>query len=237
MICNFRTPVPVAAARIFWVFVSITLFFAAPARADGGAHVVDSANVETPGVCHLESWVTRFGPERGLFNLAPACTRQEMPNLEIGASLQHAWDRSDVTQAGPALKWNLRQTETGLGIGVLANAGLNLRTGQTESAALIVPVSIPLGDRLLLNFNGGWTYAAARTERNQIFCGAQLQAVVAHDLSVMAEVFGNLRERPGFQAGLRWNPGGGEIDLDFLAGRRVDGSDAHAITLGMTVRR
>lgn len=230
MICKFSTSVP--AAQVFWASVAMTLMLAAPARADGGAHVVDSANVETPGVCHLETWVTRFSPERGLLNLAPACTRQEMSNLEIGASLQHAWDRSDVTRAGPALKWNLRPTETGLGMGVIANAGLNLRTGQTESAALIVPVSIPLGDRLLLNLNGGWTYTAAQTERNQI-CGAQLQAVVAHDLSVMAEVFGTVRARPGFQAGLR----GGEIDLDLLAGRRVDGSDAHAVTLGVTVRR
>jgi hypothetical protein len=131
----------------------------------------------------------------------------------------------------------LRPTETGLGIGVIASAGLNLRAGQTETSALIVPVSIPVGDRILLNFNGGWTYAVARTERSQAFCGAQVQAVIVRDLSVMAEVFGTMRERPGFQAGLRWNPDGGEIDFDFLAGQRVDGSDAHAVTLGITVRR
>lgn len=233
MIRTVRTSVQAG----FWAFVSITLMFAAPARADGGAHVVDSANVETPGVCHLESWVTRFSSERGLLNLAPACTRQEMPNLEIGASFQHAWDRSDVTQAGPAFKWNLRPTDTGLGIGVIANAGLNLRSGQTESAALIVPFSIPAGARILFNVNAGWTYTVARTERNQAFWGAQVQAVVTRGLSVMAEVFETLRERPGFQAGLRWNPDGGEIDFDLLAGRRVDGGDAHAITLGITVRR
>lgn len=211
--------------------------FATPAHADGGAHVVDSANVETPGVCHLETWLTRFGPERGSLDLAPACTWQEMPNFEIGASFQHTWDRSDVTQAGPAFKWNLRPTETGLGIGVIANAGLSLRTGEAETASLIVPFSIPVGDRVLLNLNGGWTYTVARTERNQVFCGAQLQAAVVRDLSVMAEIFGTLRERPGFQAGLRWNPNGGDVDFDFLVGRRVDGSDADAITLGITVRR
>lgn len=226
-----------SAEAAFWAFVSITLLFASPAHADGGAHVVDSANVETPGICHLETWVTRFGPGKGLLDLGPACTWQQVPNLEIGASFQHAWDRSDITQAGPALKWNLRPTDTGLGIGVIANTGVDLRTSRTESAALIVPFSIPMGERILFNVNAGWTYAAARTERNQAFCGAQLQAALVRDLNVMAEIFGTLRERPGFQAGLRWNPQGGAIDFDVLAGRRVDGSDADAFTLGITVRR
>ncbi|BAV65319.1 hypothetical protein SCLO_1022790 [Sphingobium cloacae] len=210
------------------LFLASGLLIATPAWADGGAHVVDSANVETPGVCHMESWVTRFSAERGLLNLTPACTRTDLPELEIGASFQHIWDQHDVAVAGPALKLNLRPTDKGLGVGVIANAALDLRTGNLETAALIVPVSLPVAKRLLINVNAGWTYSAAPAQQSQGFYGAQAVLGVSHDLSLMAEVFKHTRERAGTQAGVRWNPGGG---------RCVDGSDARAVTLGITVRR
>ena len=213
------------------------LLIATPAWAEGGAHVVDSANVETPGVCHLESWVTHNNAERGSLNLSPACTRRDLPELEIGAAFQHAWDHNDVAVAGPALKLNLRSTDTGLGVGVIANATLDLRTGKPETAALIVPVSLPVGERLLINANAGWTYGAARAQQSQGFYGVQAILGVSRDLSLMAEVFGHTREQAGAQAGVRWTPGGGRLDVDLLAGRRVDGGDTRAVTLGLTVRR
>jgi hypothetical protein len=84
---------------------------ASPAKAAGGAHVIDDATVETPGTCHLESWVTLYNGDRGLLNPSPACTRKAWPNLEIGASIQHTWDRlgtrASVRRSSSTLRpWN-----------------------------------------------------------------------------------------------------------------------------------
>lgn len=224
------------AVLCFLGLVNAMLLLASRSFADGGAHIVDSANVETPGVCHVETWGTRLASDDGLLNVSVGCTRPEWPALEMGTSVQRVWGGADDIVVGPALKLNLRPTETGLGIGLIANTGVNLGTNRAETATLIVPVSIPIGERLLLNLNGGWSYAAGREQPSQIFYGAQAQVLATQHVSVMAEVFGDSGERPGAQAGMRWNPGGGSLDLDLLIGRRVDGADSSSITFGATVR-
>jgi len=50
-------------------------------------------------------------------------------------------------------------------------------------------------------------------------------------------VFGTDRGPPGGQAGLRWVTDRGRIDVDLLAGRRIDGTSASAVTVGLTIRR
>jgi hypothetical protein len=40
----------------------------------------------------------------------------------------------------------------------------------------------------------------------------------------------------GGQAGLRWTPRGGSVDVDLLAGRYLDGATRNAITFGVTLR-
>jgi hypothetical protein len=224
------------ALVIYLLLIAILLLVAPPARADGGAHVVDSANPETPGVCHLESWVTRYGQGRGLLNSSPACTPHARPNVEIGGAIQHLWDGADETTIGPAVKVNLRPTDTGLGIGLIVGGAVSLRSGRVETGSLIVPLSIPIGDRILVNLNASWTYAYARERRQQAFLGAQIKAQLLADLTAMIEVFGHDRERLGGQIGLRYNPGGGRYDVDLLAGHRVDGTNAQAIILGLTIR-
>ena len=224
------------ALAIYLLLVAVLMLVAPPARADGGAHVVDSANPETPGVCHLESWITRYGPGRRLFNVSPACTPLAIPNVEFGGLIQHLRDGNDETTLGPTIKVNLRPTDTGLGIGLIAGGAVGVQSSRIEAASLVVPVSIPIGDRILVNLNAGWTYAHAREHRQQAFVGAQINAQVLRDLTAMVEIFGYDRDRLGGQLGLRWNPGGGRYDVDLLAGHRVDGTNAQAITLGLTVR-
>lgn len=70
------------------VSLLLALLAAGPAFAAGGEHVIDDAAVETPGTCHLESWVT-LSSGGGLVNSAPACTRKAWPNLELGGFVAH----------------------------------------------------------------------------------------------------------------------------------------------------
>jgi len=207
------------------------------AFASGNEHVVDDAAVETPGTCHLESWMTLHDSNRGLLNLSPACTRKAWPRLEIGGAFQRSWDNgTDLTTFGPALKLNLRPAEKGFGVGLIASGAVELRLGKLESASLIVPVTIPVGKAVRFNLNGGWTYARASSQQHAAFYGAQAEVQVAGDFSLMGEVFGRGHGPMGSQAGLRWNPGGGRLDVDLVVGRRIDGVNPRSVSLGITLR-
>ncbi|PVM89590.1 hypothetical protein [Caulobacter radicis] len=216
-----------------------SLFVAPAAWASGNEHVVDDAAVETPGVCHLEAWTTRFSPRQGLANLSPACTRKAWPRLELGAGLQHAWtaDGTSDTSIGPALKLNLMREEKGLGLGLAGSATYGLRAGQLESASLLIPMTIPVSQRLRVNLNAGWSYGRIAARRTAVFSGAQVELGLPHDVTMMAEGFRRGGGGPGGQLGLRWNPGGGRFDLDLVAGRRIDGESPRAVSLGITWRR
>lgn len=216
----------------------VVLACASPAFASGNEHVIDDAAVETPGVCHLEGWATRFAPRHGLVNLSPACTRKAWPNLEIGGAVQHGWDNGQAdTTVGPALKYTLRSEAAGFGLGVIGAGAWSVGSGRLETASLIVPVTLKLTDRVRVNLNAGWSYGRADAERNAAFYGAQAEVGLAHDVTVMAEAFQREGGKAGGQLGLRWNPGGGRVDFDLVAGRRVDGEAPRAITLGVTFRR
>lgn len=206
------------------------------AWAAGGGHVVDDAAVETAGACHIETWVTRTGPGRGLGALSPACTSVAWPRVELGASLLHLDERRDETLVGPAIKWNLRPAETGLGVGLAATGAWSLRSDRLETAGLVAPVTLHAGKRLRVNINGGLLYSRSGAHRRMAFAGAQVEVQLTPRIGLMAEVFGKDRGLPGGQVGLRWTPPGGDFDLDLLAGRRVDGVAPSAITLGLTWR-
>lgn len=211
------------------------LLAAGPAFAAGGAHVVDDAAVEAPGTCHLESWVTRSSGGQWLVNSAPACTRQVMPDLEIGGFVSHAWSGSAAdTVIGLTPKLNLRSEERGIGIGIATSVGYGIDRGRFETASVILPVTIPAGSRLRFNLNSGWQWSRAG---HDLFVGGQVELALKRNLGLMAEGFTRDRGKAGGQTGLRWTTGKGQVDVDLLAGRYVDGVTPTALTLGITVRR
>ena len=212
------------------------LALAGPVNAGAGAQVIDDAGVETPGSCHLESWVTHYDAERGLLNLSPACTRKAWPSFEIGGTVQHIRDGVDDTTIGPVLKFNIRSPERGISVAVSAAGNWSVNSGRLETASLIVPVTIPVTDEVQVNLNGGWTFGRTYEHRTAAFYGVQVMAQVTHDVSLMAESFRRDHGRSGSQVGLRWTPHGGNVDFDLLVGRRIDSVSPEAVTLGLTVR-
>ena len=212
-----------------------------PLSAAGGAHIVDDSETETPGTCHLETWVTRFVPGDGYLNLSPACTAEKMPFLEIGAAFQHYWDQAINSQLfGPAMKVNFQKETTGVGVGLGLNSGMDLKTGELGLASLIMLVTLPIDQNVKVNLNAGWSYLRGPTP-NALLWGGQVEAKVAWDVSLMVEVFGRSPNGLlGTQMGLRYTPtmGGKEgwIDFDLLAGSFFDSVSARFFTVGVTVR-
>lgn len=213
------------------------LLAAGPAFASGGAHVVDDAAVETPGTCHLESWVTLSSGGGGLLNSAPACTRKAWPNLELGGFVAHGWTKgADDTLIGLSPKLVLRSEDRGIGIGIATSVGYGVDRGRFDTASFIVPVTIPAGETLRFNLNAGWQWTRAG-HRHDMFVGGQAEIALRKSLNLMVETFARDEGKSGGQAGLRWTVARGAVDLDLIGGRYVDGSTRSAVTFGVTIRR
>lgn len=215
----------------------LAVLAAEPAFASGGEHVVDDAAVETPGTCHLESWVTRSSHDGGLIYSAPACTRKAWPNLELGGFVAHGWTKgADDTLIGLSPKLVLRSENRGIGIGISTSVGYGIDRHRFEIASVIVPVTIPAGEKLRFNLNAGWLWTRAG-HRHDVFVGAQAEIAFRKNLNLMVETFSRDEGKVGGQAGLRWTVAGGAVDLDLIGGRYVDGATRSAITFGVTIRR
>lgn len=207
-----------------------------PAIAAGGAHGVDDAAVETPGVCHLESWVSDPGGDERLVNFSPACTAEALPTVEIGGTVQRVGaPGARRWLAGPAIKWALREGGRGPAVGLAGSALIDPGSGHIDSAALLVPMTFRPTGKITVNLNAGVGHS--RAEGAHPLYGAQLDIAAAKGMALMAEIFGRPDRRPALQAGVRWTLDRDRIDLDLLAGRQVGAAGSGSITLGLTIRR
>jgi hypothetical protein len=207
-----------------------------PMWAAGGAHVVDDSEVETPGLCHVDTWVAASFTSDVLFNGAPACTTTKIPWLEIGAAYNHYWGSLNAPLFGPAMKVNFRSEETGFGVGLGLNGAVNLKTGNLGFASTLLLVSWPIDDRVKFHANAGWSYLAGVEAPNALFYGGQVEIDVGRNVMLMLEAFGQAPGSPGTQMGLRYTPNKGPVDIDLLVATYFDSVTTRFITLGVSVR-
>jgi hypothetical protein len=219
---------------LFWIAAAV---LPGPILAAGGAHIVDDSEVETPGTCHVEFWVSRFVPGDGYANVGPACTFLKIPWLEVGAAYQHYWD--EITAGpliGPQFKINFQSASAGLGFALGLNAGVNARTGELGLAGLTALVTVPVTDALRINLNAGWSYLNGDNP-NALFWGGQVEVDVGWDVTLMLEAFGRQPGVIGNQMGLRYTPSAHpRFDFDLLVGTIFDQDSTKFFTLGVTVR-
>jgi hypothetical protein len=214
-----------------------TLLAPFSANAAGGADIVDDSEPETPGMCHLETWVSLSLTGDSYLNEGPACTTTKLPWLEIGAAYQQYWGQTyNAPLFGPAIKVNLQHASTGLGVGLSFNGGVNLATGEMALASTLMIMTLPINEKVRLNVNAGWSYVATTDIPNALFYGGQFEMDVAQDVQLMVEAFGRSPGVPGMQMGLRYTPRNGPIDYDLLVGNFFDDGTTRFITLGVTLR-
>jgi hypothetical protein len=246
-----RNSIVPAAANNRWTAPSLLLLLLLPflallpdpvAWAAGGAQIVDDSEVVDPGTCQLETWVTGYDTVGGggYANATNTCTLSSLPRLEFGLQFQHLW-YADILGSdqllGPSLKVNLIPQDTGVGLGLAFNGGVNMATGLFELGTLIVPVSIPLNDKARINLNAGWSFIRVGQFQNALFYGAQIESKIGwEEVSLMLEVFGREPGFTGAQMGLRWRPNDGPIEFDLLAGSFFDTVNAKFFTVGITFR-
>jgi hypothetical protein len=224
--------------RTAWVLVLAPLVaWPLPAWAAGGADIVDDAFVETPGVCHVESWRVEANKSASLTHLDLGCTPPAFRHLELGGAIERGdnggpsgWNFS------PTVKYTLFARPSAVALGISTSIVVN-RKGRMTATAINVPLSISRGKYTVINLNAGWhvTRNAGVPVRNRASWGAQISQAVAPHVMLIGEAFGMVGDRPGGQGGVRWSPGRQKVDLD-LRGSCGPGSGGKAITLGITVR-
>ena len=76
--------------------------------------MIDDSEVETPGDCHLETWVGRWSENTWHGNVGIGCTPEAVPMLELGGMVGYV-DAPGADETVIA-KANLRPADTGLAV-------------------------------------------------------------------------------------------------------------------------
>jgi hypothetical protein len=170
--------------------------------------MTDDARLTTAGSCQLESWTRRYA-DRSEFWALPACN--PTGNLEItagGSSLRGA-DHAQSTDAVVQIKTLFKSMPAngwggGVALGYLRHqpsAPSGLDQGQTY---LYVPVSVSFAEgRWVTHTNVGWSRDRA-SGQDQLTWGMGLEMQLHQRWLWIGETFGNDRQKPFWQTGLRY---------------------------------
>lgn len=218
-----------AGLALLWSAVA-----ASPASAAGNAQVVNDAAVETPGICHVESWASAARGGDGLVNLGIGCTPRSIEWLELDLGTQRSWsDGARDTTLTPGFKIAAATLSEAVSLGIAGGVTWGLSDGHAETVNLTVPLSIQMAPAVQLNLNAGWEWNRDGVEHRAVF-GGQVMWSASPELSLMAEGFGCTDGTAGYQLGARWTPVDW-LDVDLLAGHVLN-LRGTAVTLGITAR-
>ena len=228
------------------------LFLVVPWAADrafasDGAFAVEDAEVDQPGACKVESWLSfadtrdRIGAVRGgcVFNLGRPV---ELNSLVQRSRSGSVWG----TEFTFEVKTNILPVEAGrIGLAIQGGLSFDLLTGNSSGGFVTLPATYEFNDRFKINANLGWRYEHA-PDLHWLTWGAGFVWKFAESkpLTLIGEVFGQSGHRipgepaqndPRAQLGLRYTPIE-TVDFDVIYGRNINGENAHWITVGLNVR-
>jgi hypothetical protein len=219
------TPVRYASATGFLV---VATAFVGPARAAGGAYLVDDASITPAGHCQLESWFQALSGGQSLLAVNPACTTGAVEWTLGLASQAHP----TLRQAAPAVKWMLRDPDThGWGLALQANVTYGNGHALTQSAYAAATVGLDAARRWSLNTEVGATRLQGSTWRP--LAGAGVEFRLAAAVTLLAEHLWSPQGPSVSQAGVRWLLGDNSIDL--IAGHSSAQTHDRWVTLGFNL--
>lgn len=217
----------------------LLLVLAALASGVGVAHaarpfMTDDARLTTEGACQLESW-TRSYPNRAEYWALPACN--PTGNFEVTAGggyfkpdgQTHSHDR--MLQAKTLLR-PLTSNDWGLGLalGRVWHPSVHPGPNNLGSTFLYLPLSVSMrDDQLVFHANLGWVQDQ-QTRLNSTTWGGGAEYWLHPKVMLIAEAFGDDRQKPFVQSGLRFSVVPGLFQLDFTRGTQPGGPGRSAWT-------
>lgn len=194
---------------------------AAPAMA-ARPFMTDDARLTTEGSCQLESWSRHYSDRQELWAL-PACNPGG--NFELTAGLgrftSHGQPGShDQVLQGKTLFRPLRTDDWGWGLAVgrVWHPGRQPGPNNLGSSYLYLPLSVStLNDRVVLHANLGWS-RDSQTRSQSTTWGGGVEYWAHSRLMLIAEAFGDDRQKPFVQTGVRWSVLPGLFQVDATRG-------------------
>lgn len=189
--------------------------------------MTDDARITTAESCQLETWTRRYHDRTENWVL-PACN--PTGNFEITAGAGHFRadglpPSSDQVLQGKTLLRPLTPNGWGWGLawGVVRHAGTQPGPNGMGNRYVYLPLSVSLrDDRLVAHANVGWAHDN-RTRSNLTTWGAGVEYWAHPRLMLIAETFGDDRQRPWVQSGLRWSLIPGVLQIDATLGTQPNG--------------
>lgn len=210
-------------------FASLALLFllASPAAQAARPFVTDDARLTTAQSCQLESWIRSYSNSTEIWAL-PACNFGG--NLEITAGggrarFDDAPSTNDYVFQAKTLFKPLETNSYGIGLafGKVLHPEVNPGPNLLGNTYAYVPVTVSfLEDRALIHTNLGWLRDRA-TQRDNLTWGVGGEYALNNRFSAMAESFGDNREKPYWQAGLRAFLIPDRVQIDGTVGRQWNG--------------
>ncbi len=211
-----------------------------PEAAAEAAFYVDDFEVDEPGACAVESWISYASNKDFMAVTSPSCVVQigKSP-VELGVEYQRS--REDgvwKTQGAVSSKVTLVRMTKGIGVGLSGELDWDLITGASKGGNFNVPVSFDIGKNLRLNVNGGYLYDGDLKAGFGTW-GTGLEWTISPKIALIGEVFGQLgaqaqttpTQQPRFQTGVRYSVGD-HVDVTLIYGRNLNGENANWITVG-----
>lgn len=191
--------------------------------------VTDDARLTTGGSCQLESW-TRIYPHSQEVWALPACN--PAGNFEVTLGGGRARNDGEQKTADYVLqaKTLFKPLESngwgiGLALGTVRHPEIHPGPNQLGNTFAYIPMSVAfLDDRLVLHTNLGWLRDKA-SHSNRLTWGVGGEFQLSDRLMAIAETFGDDRQRPYWQTGLRYAIIPGLLQVDTTVGRQFSGTD------------
>jgi hypothetical protein len=190
--------------------------------------------------CQLETWLQRNRSSTEYW-AHPACNIGGHVELAVGAArIREAAGTNHsvgVVQAKTVFRaYDDRQSGWGLVLGT-ERSGASHRNSIGNPYASVI-TTLPLrGEAVFLHANAGWTRErddVEQTRRDRATWALALDSLVAEDTRLSLETFGQSRERPQIQLGLRHALVPGRVQLDASVATRFGrGSQERFFTLGV----
>jgi hypothetical protein len=200
----------------------------------------EDATLLDANTCQLETWVQRNRSSTE-FWAQPACNIGGRVEVAIGGARIREPSETRYSTVLVQAKTLLRthdEQRPGWGLLLGTERSRALHRNSIGNPYLSVITTVPLrGEAVLLHANAGWTRERddfERTRRSHATWALALDTEVAEHTRLSAEIFGQSRERPQIQLGLRRALVPGRVQLDGSIGTRLgSGSQDRYFTIGV----
>ncbi len=200
--------------------------------------ITDDARVVDPKSCQVESWA-KANRESTEYWALPGCNVGQNLEISIGGAATKANGESHTTDFIVQAKTLFRQLTSnsygyGIVVGQAQHPNLRNQSSMVGDTYFYVPASFSfLDDKFILHTNLGALHERA-ADRNKMTWGVGSETQLKPNLQFIAEVFGDDRDNPFQQVGLRYWLIPNRVQIDTTYGNRLSSkTDEEWFTVGL----